>query len=123
MAIEQRPVAVFLHTEWCRFCKNMEQTTFQNKQVVELLNERYYFVSFDGEQKESVTFRSHRFQYQPSGRNTGTHELAIALGTINGSLAYPAFVILNPDYEIVFQHNAFLTAKELANILEAGYKK
>lgn len=122
MVRDQRPVAVFLHAEWCKFCKNMEQTTFSNENVIELLNDQYYFISFDGEQKEDVIFRNHVFRYQPKGRNTGTHELAVALGTVEGELTYPTLAILNPDYEIVFQHNTFLTAKELIRVLEKGYK-
>lgn len=96
----------------------MEQTTFQNEKVIQLLNKKYYFLSFDGEQKESVVFKQHVFKYKPTGRNSGTHELATALGTIDGTLTYPAFVILNPQYEIVFQHNAFLNAKEMKAVLE-----
>lgn len=122
MARDQRPVAVFLHAEWCKFCKNMEQTTFSDEKVIEQLNNKYYFISFDGEQKEDVTFQNHVFRYQPKGRNTGTHELAVALGTVEGELTYPTLAILNPDYEIVFQYNAFLTAKELSRVLEEGYE-
>ena len=119
MLAEQHPVAVFLHTDWCKYCENMEQTTVQNKEVVELLNSQYYFIPFDGEKKDDVTFRNHLFQYQPTGRNTGTHELATALGTMEGSLTYPTFLILNSDYEIVFQYNAFLTAEEMVRILKS----
>lgn len=118
LALEKRPIAVFLHAEWCTFCKNMEQTTFRNKQVIELLNEKFYFISFDGEQKESVSFNQHEFNYQPNGRSSGTHELAVALGTVDGSLVYPTLVILNPQYEIVFQHGAFLGARQMKLILE-----
>ena len=120
MKKKQLPVAVFLHAKWCTFCSNMKQTTLQNEAVVKLLNENYYFLSFDGEQKEDVVFRNHRFQYQATGRNTGTHELATALGEMDGTLTYPTFVLLNSDYEIVFQHNAFLNSKEMIRILEEG---
>jgi len=122
-AKEQRPVAIFLHAEWCKFCKNMEQTTFQNETIIELLNEKYYLISFDGEQKEEVSFRGHLFNYQPTGRNTGTHELATALGSIDNILAYPTFILLNSKYEIIFQHNTFLNSKELKEILERGVEK
>lgn len=98
----------------------MEQTTFQNQQVIELLNNRFYFISFNGEQQEDVVFRNHLFRYQPTGRNTGTHELASALGSMEGVLSYPALVILNPEYELVFQHNAFIEAKSLTAILRSG---
>ena len=98
----------------------MEQTTLQNEQVVQLLNEKYYFISFDGEQQEDVFFRKHLFKYQPSGRNTGTHELATALGAMEDVLTYPTFVLLNPDYEIVFQYNAFLNGREMEEVLQVG---
>lgn len=123
MLKEPRPVAVFLHAEWCKFCKNMEQTTFQNEAVVRLLNEGYYFVSFDGEQRAEVVFQGRIFRYQPTGRNTGTHELAAALGTSDDSLIYPAFLILNTDYEVIFQHNAFLNSEQLNGVLKEGVKK
>jgi thioredoxin-related protein len=95
LSLEERPIAVFLHADWCKFCKNMKQTTFQNKEVIALLNNNYYFFSFDG-------------------------ELASSLGTINGELAFPTFVILNSEYEIIFQYNSFLTGTDMAGILEKG---
>ncbi len=120
MSKEQRPIAVFLHANWCKYCLNMEQTTFQNESVVDLLNGKYYFISFDGEQKAEVVLHDHRFDYVPTGRNSGTHQLATALGTIDGTLAYPVFVILNSEYEIVFQYSGFLGAGVLTAILERG---
>ncbi|MFK7806843.1 MAG: thioredoxin family protein [Saprospiraceae bacterium] len=119
MEKESRPIAVFLHADWCKFCRNMEQTTLRKSTVIELLNENYYYLPFDGEQKEVLTFRGHKFHYQPNGRNSGTHELAASLGTIDGVLAYPTFVILNEAYEITFQYSGFLTEAELKRVLRA----
>jgi thioredoxin-related protein len=120
MTQQERPIAIFLQAAWCKFCRNMEQTTLKNKRVINWLNDEYYFISFDGEHKEEVVFNEHVFGYQPTGRNTGIHDLAKALGSIAGELTFPAFVILNPKYEIVFQYNAFLTARALADVLEKG---
>lgn len=117
LKIEPRPIAVFLHTSWCAFCKNMEHTTFTDPSVLAFLNDKYYFVSFDGEQKEPVNFRNHIFKFKPNGRNSGTHELAFTLGQIDGNLSYPTFVLLNQKYEIEFQHSAFISKKEMKNIL------
>jgi len=117
MEQEPRPIAVLFRTDWCRYCKSMEQTTFRNREVVEQLNQEFYFISFDAEQREAVNFKGHRFAYQPSGRNSGTHELALALASMEGQLSYPAFVILNPAYEIVFQYNAYLSADEMHLVL------
>ena len=114
---QPKPIVVFLHAEWCQFCRNMEQTTFKNQEVIETLNRDYYFVSFNGEQKEDVSFRGKTFKYQPNGRNSGLHELAQGLGTIDNSISYPTIAILNTEFEIVFQYGSFLDADELNEIL------
>ena len=123
MAATPRPVAIFLHATWCQFCRNMEHTTLRQEEVIQLLNEDFYFVSFDGEQKEDVAFRGHTFRYQPKGRHTGTHELAAALGTIDNTLTYPTLVLLDEQYNIIFQHNAFLNAGELTGVLRGALER
>ncbi len=117
LTIEERPMAIFIHTDWCRYCKNMQHTTFEDEKVIKKLNEDFYFISFDAEEERTITFRSHPFEFKPNGRNSGVHSLAQALGTIEGELTYPVFVILNPSYEIEFQYNAFLSGKKMREIL------
>ena len=95
----------------------MLQTTFRNKEVVDFLNDSFYFISFDGEQKEDVRFNKSLFRFKRTGRDTGTHEMAEALGKMDGELKYPTFVILNDKYEIIFQHNAFMTGTEMLEVL------
>ena len=86
--------------------------------VIKLLNENYYYLPFDGEQKEDVSFLGYEFQYVPSGQNTGTHDLATSLGSIDGVLTYPTFVLMNEAYEITFQYSGFLTEAELEEVLK-----
>lgn len=114
MKIEARPIAIFIHTTWCRYCKNMEHTTFRHKRVIQKLNKDFYFVSFDAETKVPITFHGHTFRYHPISR---VHALAEALGTMNQTLSYPTFVLINEAYEIVFQHNVFLSARTMRRIL------
>lgn len=115
---EERPLAIFIHTDWCRYCKNMEQTTFRKKRVLQALNNDFYFISFDAEKEQrTITFRGYPFTYRPNGRNSGVHTLAEALGTIDGELTYPAFVVLNKNYEIIFQYNEFLDGEKMSWVL------
>ncbi len=115
---EKRPVVVFLHTSWCTYCSTMKNTTFINEGVVELLNQKFYFVSLDIEEKNDISFRGHTFKYKPTGSTTGVHELAEQLGTINGELAYPGTCFLNADCEIIYQREGYIQSKELLNILK-----
>ena len=115
---EKRGVLVFIHTDWCKFCRNMEQTTFRDGEVVALLNRQFYFVSLDAEVRRDISFHGSTFQYKPSGANTGLHELARELGTFDGQVSYPTICILNADYEIAFQYNQYLSAAELLAVLK-----
>lgn len=115
--LDKRNVVVFLHTDWCKYCKSMEKTTLANGEVIDKLNQETYFVTFEAESKQDVHFNHAKFSYIPRGRNTGTHELAEALGTIDGKLNFPVICILNSEYEIVFQFSGFLTSDALLKIL------
>ena len=113
-----KPFVVFIHTSWCKYCRMMENSTFKNSEIITLLNDNYYFVSLDAEQKQDIYFRNHTFKFKPNGQNTGIHELATALATINSQVVYPTITILEADYSILFQKHSFINTKELLVILE-----
>jgi thioredoxin-related protein len=116
--IEKRNVIVIIHTDWCKYCKVMQDKTFKNEEVIKLINNKFYFIDFDAEEQREIVYNNATFKYKPSGSSSGVHELAIELGTINNQINYPTFCILNDKNEIVFQYNSFLNAKDLMGILE-----
>jgi len=118
-----KPYFVFIHTSWCKYCKMMQKTTFKNPEVISLLNDHFYFIAFDAESKNPVRFREHTFYFRPTGTNTGYHEIAEQLGTIDGQLSFPVMTILNPQTEILFQYNQFIKAKQLVGILQQIHQK
>ena len=113
-----KPFVVFTHTSWCKFCKMMENSTFKNVEIGNKLNDSFYFIALDAEEKKDIRFNKHTFQYQPTGTNTGIHELATALATSNNQVSYPTLTILDSDYSIVFQQASYLKAQDLLEILE-----
>lgn len=115
--MEQKPVLVFIHTSWCKYCEAMEHATFQNEEVKELLEKNFYFVELDAEEKQDITVKGHTFRYRPTGAGAGQHELAQELGMIDGKISFPTICFLNPDFEIIYQVPGFLTAKQLIDIL------
>jgi len=116
--IEKRMVVVFIHTDWCSFCQAMKNTTLKNKNTIQILNDRFYFVQLNAEEKKDLVFHNKNYRFVPTGNKTGTHELTIELGTINNKLAFPSICILEPGNDIVFQQSSFYSAKELLQILE-----
>lgn len=116
--IEKRNVLVFIRTDWCRYCQSMEHAAFKDKEIIGLLNEQFWFADLNAEERQDIVFNGHLFQYKPTGNNTGIHELAEQLGTINGQLSYPALCILDPDYKITFQYNQYLLPRDLLKVLK-----
>lgn len=113
-----KPIIVFIHTNWCKYCKLMENSTFKNPEIISILNDSFYFVALDAETKTDIIFENHTFKFQPTGQNTGIHELATALATLNNQLSYPTITILDKKNTILFQKQSYLKAKELISILE-----
>lgn len=115
--VSQKNTVIFIHTDWCKYCQTMKNSSFKDKEVVNLLNENFWFAELMAEEKEDIAFNGHTFEYKPTGSNTGIHELAEQLGTVDGKVSYPTLCILNPDYEIIFQYNQFINSTDLQTIL------
>lgn len=113
-----KPIVVFIHTTWCNYCKLMENTTFKNKAVIDELNTNFYFVSFDAESKEPITYNNQTFYFKPNGTNTGIHELATALATIDHQVVYPTLSILGTDQSLIFQQHSVINTKAMLAILQ-----
>lgn len=113
-----KPILVFVNTSWCKYCKMMENSTFKNQEVMQLLSESFYLVSLDAEEQSDITFLNHTFQFKPNGKNTGVHELATELATINNEIIYPTITLLATDYSVLFQKHSYTNAKELIAILQ-----
>ncbi|RXR21160.1 thioredoxin family protein [Flavobacterium amnicola] len=116
--ITPKPTLVFVHTSWCNYCKIMENSTFKNQEVIQQLNENFYFVSLDAEVPSDITFLNHTFKFRPTGPKTGVHELATELATINNKVMYPTIAILDASFAILFQKQSYLNAEELLSILQ-----
>jgi thioredoxin-related protein len=97
---ESTPKKIFIdvYTDWCGWCKRMDKATFQNPEVAAYMNEHYYNVKFDAEQKESIEILGNTFEFVPQG-SRGYHELAAAL--LNGKMSYPTVVFMNPKFEML----------------------
>jgi len=71
--VNSKPILIFIHTDWCKYCQKMQNTTFKNDSIITLLNSKFYFVNFDAEEKRTVKFDGHTFKFKPTGSGTGTH--------------------------------------------------
>jgi thioredoxin-related protein len=109
-----KKLLIDLYTDWCGWCKVMDRETYSNAMLSSYINENFYPVKFNAEQKESVEFVGHTFKFIPSGRR-GVHELAAAL--TNNQLSYPTTVFMDEDLRIIQPIAGYLKPKQMEPIL------
>lgn len=108
-----KPIVVLIMTSWCKYCHAMKNTMTKDKNVSELLKEKFYTLFLDPEDKNDIFFAGRNFKHK-----AGLHELAKELGTINGQVSYPTITVLNVKNEIIYQHAGFLSPRAMFSIFE-----
>jgi thioredoxin-related protein len=95
VAMKKNPKKVFMdvYTDWCGWCKKMEKSTFTNPEVIKYINEHYYAIRFNAEQKEPIRFMGKTYETKPG---SNTNELAIEL--LHGQMSYPTTVIFEENF-------------------------
>ncbi len=112
---EPRKFYIDVYTDWCGWCKKMDQTTYKNPVIAKILNTKFYPVKFNAESKEPVEFAGHKFVSETNGGRT-THQLAVAL--LQGKLAFPSVAYLDEKLQLLTVVPGYFTADGLEPILQ-----
>ena len=123
-ANEKRKIFVDVYTDWCGWCKRMDKATFNDPSISKYLNDDFYAVKLNAEQRADINFKGHVFKFVSSGRR-GYHQLAYEL--LNGRMSYPTVVVLNENFERILISPGFQKPKDFEYVLkfaaEDHYKK
>ncbi|MGN0032941.1 MAG: thioredoxin family protein [Candidatus Limimorpha sp.] len=112
-----RKIFIDVFTDWCGWCKRMDNTTFTDASVAKYINENYYAVKLDAEMNDTIIFSGHTFINEggTNGRK-GTHQLAAAL--LQGRLSYPSYVFMNEKNQLLTIVPGYMEPKDIMPILE-----
>lgn len=107
---ESRPIMVFIHTDWCKYCQMQQMTTFKDPELVALLNQKFYCLSLNAEEQKELKFFGRTYK---SGSSGNFHSLARMLGLENGKLLFPTTVFYFPDSNAFRRFQGLQQAEDL----------
>ena len=93
-AKEHRFVLLDLHAVWCHWCHVMDETTYSNPHVSELIGAHYIAVSIDADSDPDLTSRY-------------------------GNWGWPATIVLAPDGTEIVKRRGYLPPEQMAALLQA----
>lgn len=116
MKINPKPVMIYYHTDWCKYCIVMENGTFSNSKVIDSIKKNYYMVKFNPESKDSFEFFGRTYKYIEAQKY---HEFKYVFDRIQ---AYPSVTFLNNKLELNETAIGFYKPKSFLKFINA-YKK
>lgn len=96
---------VDVYTDWCGYCKQLEQTTLKAKPVVNELGKNFVSIRFNAESQEKVTWK---------GKTVSMAELSAMWG-VEG---FPTMLFLNSKGDIIGSFASFADANLMINLLK-----
>jgi len=108
-----KPIIIHIYTSWCSVCKIESFQLNKDKDLVQLINENFYFINFEAEKmKEKINFQGKEFKYLTNG-NSGTHELVLALSKNKNQPVYPLWIILDKNQNLAYYHEGQFKSEEM----------
>jgi len=109
--VQKRKFIVDIYTEWCTWCKKMDQTTFSDPTVIEYINANFYAIKFDAEEKDPIQFQGQIYKFENGIWRGGYHQLAAKI--TNNRIKLPTVVFLDERSEILQSIGGYRNAYEM----------
>lgn len=117
---EPRKVLIDVYTGWCGWCKVMDKKTFTEPSVIDFVNEKFYAVKLDAEQKDTITIGTQKYIWQ-----NGYNQAAVAL--LAGKMSFPTIVYLDEKFGMIQAVPSYQEPKQFHQVItffgDNHYKK
>jgi thioredoxin-related protein len=102
--LQNKKLFVYVHTDWCSWCRRMEEETFSNDAVAEYMNDKFIPVSLDAESQRRVTFNGQRMTEQAVAAEFGVE-------------GFPTHIFLTSDGEPIRIAPGYLPPDRFIDVL------
>ncbi len=120
---KNKKVMIFIYTDWCKWCRELNQTSFSDPDLTSFVNKNYFPIKFNGEKDESVEFKGQTYKLKKEDEKV-FHQFTEQFN--KGDIAYPAIVFLDEDLKVIQTIKGFRKKEEMFNVLryfEGDYYK
>jgi thioredoxin-related protein len=95
---ETKAIIIDVYTTWCHYCKVMDATTWKNDSVTQYVQDHFYAMKLNAEDKQPLTWNGKVYEYLPRYK---VNKLAVEL--LRGNMVYPSTIIIpeKGDWEII----------------------
>jgi thioredoxin-related protein len=114
---KEHPKKIFIdvYTQWCGWCKRMDQTTYLDKDVIDYINKNFYAVRLDAETRDTFHFNNHIFVNSKPEEKGSVNELAYSL--MDGKMMYPTTIYLDENFNRISVAPGYLSSSDLKMVL------
>lgn len=91
-----KKIFVDVYTDWCGWCKRMDNSTFSDSLVAVVMNHYFIPVKFDAESKAELTIGDTTYRNPFPDIKRSTHDWAKTI--LKGKLSYPSFAFLDSKF-------------------------
>lgn len=96
---QETPKTIFIdmYTDWCGWCKRMDETTFSDPVIARYINDNFYPVKFNAERTDTLEYMGNIYVNEGTGRRS-SHQLAQLL--MGGRMSYPTIVYIDEEFRV-----------------------
>ena len=111
----KKKIFIDFYTDWCGWCKRMDQTTFSHPEVAKFMNDHFWNVKFDAEMADTVFIDNTIFVNPKPGAKRSTHQLAANM--LNNRMSYPSYAFLNESNNMITTVPGYYSPQDFETII------
>ena len=114
--VNPKKFMIDVYTDWCGWCKRMDEGTFSHPVITRILMEKFYPIKFNAETRDTIQFNGGKYINLLKGGRGTTHPLAISM--LGWRMSYPTIVYYTEKMEYLGPMPGYKTAEQLEVILQ-----